>query len=68
MNCAILTLSYREGDIIESVIKNWQGLVRRHLVLESRTPWHGAELHQDQTKEICDKYPHVEYVSLDWKS
>lgn len=68
MNCAVLTISYREGDIIESVIKNWQGLVRRHLILESKTPWHGKELPQDSTREICEKYSHVEYVSLDWKS
>jgi len=68
MRIAVLTITYREQEFIESVIKNWEGKVYTHLILESSKPWHGQELPEDKTKEICKKYPHVQFVSLAWPS
>lgn len=58
---AVLTITYREGDLLESVILNWQGLVDKHLILEAKEPWQGPSLPWDNTVDICKKYEHVEY-------
>lgn len=68
MRISVLTICYREEQLIESVLKNWQGKVFKHLVLETSKPWHGQELPKDRTEEICRKYPGVEYISLPWSS
>jgi hypothetical protein len=64
MKIATLTITYRESDLIESVIKNWNGKVAKHLIIETKEPWQGPELPWDTTREICEKYPHVEYVTF----
>ena len=64
MKVAVLTITYRESDLIESVIKNWNGKVAKHLIIETKEPWQGPELPWDTTREICEKYPHVEYVTF----
>lgn len=64
MKVSILTITYRESDLIEAVIKNWNGKVDKHLILETKEPWQGPELAWDGTKKICDKYDHVEYITF----
>ena len=68
MKVAVLTIAYREDKFINAVLKNWQGKVHKHLVLESKIPWHGHELPEDRTREIVAKYPHAEYITLNWRS
>jgi hypothetical protein len=62
MKIAVLTVTYREGDLIQSVIENWKGHIRKHLVIEAKEPWQGLELPEDDTRKTCESYDHVEYV------
>lgn len=68
MKVAVLTITYREDKFINAVLKNWQGKVHQHLILEGKRPWHGQELPEDRTQEITRAYPHAKYISLDWRS
>jgi len=68
MRLACLTLSYNDEDLIGAVIKNWQGIVEKHLVLHSDKPWHGKEEKPDRTEEIVKSFPHTEFIRLAWKN
>ncbi len=55
MRVAVCTIAYREASTIGSVIRNWQGLCERHLVLLSKEPWGGMSLPDDGTGRIATK-------------
>ena len=68
MRIAVLTLVYNEEDTIGGVIKNWEGLVEKHLVLHSDKPWHGGELPPDETENIVKRFKHTEFIRIQWDS
>jgi glycosyltransferase involved in cell wall biosynthesis len=68
MKIAVLTITYREAPLLKAVLKNWRGKVYKHLVLESKKPWHGQELPEDGTKQLVESFPNTEYISLNWVS
>lgn len=68
MRVAVLTLCYNEEDTIGGVIKNWEGLVEKHLVLHSDKPWHGGELPPDETENIVKRFKHTEFIRIQWDS
>lgn len=69
---AVLTLAYNAADTLPAVLANWGGIVDKHLVLVSRTPWHGARSADDGTFEIANKFKCgvTEYQAVlgDWRS
>jgi len=68
MKIAVITISYREAPLLKAVLKNWQGKVYKHLVLESKKPWHGQELPEDGSKQLVESFPNTEYISMHWAS
>lgn len=74
LKIAVLTVAYREEEYIERCIKQWQGLVSKHLVLVSTHPWNGVNLGFDKTSEIAremgaeviERYWETEGFQRDW--
>lgn len=52
---AVCTIAYNEADMIGACIRNWKGLVDKHLVLVSSQPWNGIPGESDNTVEIAKK-------------
>lgn len=50
---AVCTICFNEEDIIRACIKNWKGLVDKHLVLVSSIAWDGEERENDNTSDIA---------------
>lgn len=65
MKYAIATIAYNESEIIEACIRNWKGLVDKHLILVSSKPWNGKAVPNDGTAEIA-KRAGAEVVVGDW--
>lgn len=66
MKIAVLTLVYNEETTIGAVIKNWEGLVDKHLVLHTNKPWHGKDLPPDRTEEIVKSFKNTEFIRGNW--
>lgn len=52
---AVATVAYQEAEYIGACIRNWQGLVDKHLVLVSERPWNGKPVKDDGTADIARK-------------
>jgi glycosyltransferase involved in cell wall biosynthesis len=50
---AVATVAYNESEYIGACIRNWQGLVDKHLVLVSEKPWNGQSVKDDGTADIA---------------
>jgi len=53
MRIAIETLCYNDEKNLKACIKNWRGVVDKHLVLVSEKPWHGPTYERDKSYEIA---------------
>jgi len=53
MHIGVLTLCYNDEKNLKACIKNWQGLIDKHLVLVSEKPWHGPEYELDNSYKIA---------------
>lgn len=62
---AVATIAYNEAEIIGACIRNWKGLVDKHLVLVSSKPWNGKSYPDDGTADIARKLG-AEVVVGDW--
>ncbi len=67
MRLAVQTIAYRESEYIGACILNWAGVVDKHLVLVSETPWNGDALPDDGTIEIASKFGATVEVG-NWKT
>ena len=67
MKIAILTIAYQEAEYIRACIKNWDGVVDRHLVLVSTIPWNGEQVKSDGTFEMA-KEAGAEVIGGAWKT
>jgi len=68
MRVAVLTICYNEEETIGQVIKNWEGLAHKHLVLHTDKPWNGIDLPPDRSEEIVRSFKNTEFLRLPWKS
>ena len=67
MSIAICTIAYNEADKISKHIKNWKGLIDKHLVLLSSLPWNGSPSEYDGTGEIA-KQEGAEVITRFWSN
>ena len=67
MKLALCSVAMNEQDIIGAHIKNWQGLVDKHLILVSKTSWEGSETQTDRTVEIA-RGMGCEVIEDTWKN
>lgn len=65
MKIAIATITYNESEYIGACIRNWKGLVDKHLVLVSSKPWNGVPFPDDGTADIAKKLG-AEVIIGDW--
>lgn len=65
MKYAVATICYNEAQYIGACIRNWKGLVDKHLVLVSSKPWNGVAFPDDGTADIARKEG-AEVVIGDW--
>lgn len=65
MRIAVATIAYNESQYIGACIRNWKGLVDKHLVLVSSKPWNGIKFPDDGTTDIARKLG-AEVVIGDW--
>jgi len=49
----VCTIAYNESQYIGACIRNWRGLVDKHLVLVSSKPWNGVPVPDDGTADIA---------------
>lgn len=63
----VLTITYRDGRFIEDCIKQFEGLVDKHLFLVCDAPWHNEKEPMDDTIDILERYG-KEFVVSDWDS
>jgi hypothetical protein len=74
LKIAVLTVAYKEEEYIEKCVRQWKGLVDKHLVLVSTHPWNGVNLGFDKTAEIArengaeviERYWETEAMQRDW--
>ena len=50
---AVLTIAYNEEQYIGACIKQFKGLINKHLVLLSTKPWNGQAYNKDRTEQIA---------------
>jgi len=65
MKIAVATIAYREAQYIGTCIRNWKGLVDKHLVLVSSKPWNGVRFPDDGTADIARELG-AEVIIGDW--
>ena len=66
-NIAIQTVAYNERENISACIKNWHGVIDKHLVLVPTRPWNGPRVEDDGTYRIA-KRTNAEVILGEWKS
>lgn len=64
---AVATIAYNEAEYIRACIKNWEGLVDKHLVLVTKKPWNGNPVEDDGTYRIA-KESGAETILGEWKT
>lgn len=67
MKHAVCTIAYNESEYIGACIRNWRGLVDKHLVLVSSKPWNGEPVPDDGTADIARKMG-AEVVVSNWET
>jgi len=67
MRIAVCTLAFNEPQYIAPCIKQWEGLVGKHLVLVSDVSWNGTTHEDDPTAEIAGAYG-ADVVVSSWTS
>jgi len=74
MKTAVCTIAYNEEEYINACMDNWSGIVDKHLVLVSVTPWNGSPVKKDATYEkakergadVILSYWETEALQRDW--
>jgi glycosyltransferase involved in cell wall biosynthesis len=67
MKLAVASICYNESEYIGACIRNWEGLVDKHLVLISSKPWNGVKFPDDGTVDISRKLG-AEVVIGEWET
>lgn len=64
---AVCTVAHREAEYIGACIKNWEGVVDKHLVLVSAKAWNGGSDRDDGTLRIANATK-AEVILGEWKT
>jgi len=64
---AVCSIVYNESEYIGACIRNWCGLVDKHLVLVSNKPWNGRPVPNDGTADIARKMG-AEVIVGEWET
>lgn len=67
MKVAVLTIAYNDEKNLAACVRNWAGVVDKHLVLVSAVPWHGTVYPRDKSFEIAKELG-ADAILGGWKS